>query len=284
MSVLELRTLSPAIGVEVVGVDLEGGLDPSVFARLVDAWHEHLVLLVRDQELSTEGQLRFGRLFGELERVRTRPEAGDTEQYVMFVANRVVEGKQGVLPDGEMFFHTDQCYYEQPCKATILYSIELPDEGGNTLFANTHLAWDTLPAELKAAVLGRRALNVYDYDAGATKGTGAPNPDAPRFWHPIVTRHPVTGLPALYVNRLMTTRIEGMEPAEGAAVLEALFDHQEQARFVYEHAWRPGDLVIWDNRSTLHARTDFDPTQSRVLRRVTVKGERPDPYDATEPA
>lgn len=277
---LEIRPLSPVIGAEVDGIDLDDDLDPSVFAALVDAWHDNLVLVVRGQDLSTEGQLRFARSFGELERVRTRPEEGDDEQYVMFVANRVVEGKQGVLPDGEMFFHTDQCYYQRPCKATILYSIEVPAAGGNTIFANTHEAWATLDPTLQVKVVNRRALNVYDYDGGATKGTVEPSPDAPRYWHPVVTRHPVTGRPALYVNRLMTTQVEGLEREESAAVLEALFDHQEQDRFVYEHAWQPGDLVIWDNRAVLHARTDFDPTESRVLRRVTVKGEQPAAYEA----
>lgn len=282
--VLDVRPLSPAIGAEVRGLDLDGDLDASVFEAIVTAWHHHLVLLFRGQDLSTDGQLRFARFFGELERVRTRPEAGDAEQYVMFVANRVVEGKQGVLPDGEMFFHTDQCYYEQPCKATILYSLELPEEGGNTLFANAHAAWEALPPTLQAQAMGRSALNVYDYDAGATKGTTNVSADAPRFVHPVATRHPVTGRPALYVNRLMTAQVEGMDETESAALLQALFDHQEQAAFVYEHVWEPGDLVIWDNRATLHARTDFDAAESRVLRRVTVKGERPVPYDGAVPA
>lgn len=274
---LTLRPLSPAIGAEVTGVRLDGDLDEDTAAHILAAWHDHNVLLFRDQELSTEAQLRFARIFGDLERVRTRPEDGDTEQYVLFVANTKVEGKQGVLPDGEMYFHSDQCYYERPCKATILYAIEVPPAGGDTLFANTYAAWATLPVELQQAVWGREALNLYDYDAGATKPAEHARPDAPRFVHPVVARHPDTGRPGLYVNRLMTSEIVGLDKADSDALLARLFDHQEQARFVYEHKWRPGDLVIWDNRSTLHARTDFDPRQTRVLRRVTVKGERPVP-------
>ena len=276
---LTLRPLSPTIGAEVIGVPLDADLDDATVQQIVSAWHDHNVLLFRGQDLSTERQLRFGRAFGELERVRTRPEDGATDQYVMFVANTKVEGKDGVLPDGEMFFHSDQCYYETPCKATILYAIEIPDDGGNTIFANTYDAWSTLPTKLQQRLWGREALNLYDYDAGATKPPEQASPDAPRFIHPVVVRHPDTGRPALYVNRLMTSEVVGMEKEESDALLAELFDHQEQPRFTYEHAWQPGDLVIWDNRATLHARTDFDPDQTRVLRRVTVKGERPSAPD-----
>jgi taurine dioxygenase len=272
---IELRPLSPAIGAEVIGIDVANDVDDVVFEEILSAWHEHLVLLFRGQELSTEEQMVFARRFGELERVRTNPEAGETEQ-VMFVANRVVEGRQGVLPDGEMYFHTDQCYYENPCQATMLYAIEVPTAGGNTLFANAQLAWSELSADLQAQVVGKYALNVYDYEAGATKGTPHVSPDAPRFLHPVVTRHPDTGKPALYVNRLMTAEIE--EGDEDGQLLQTLFEHQEQPQFVYEHIWRRGDLVIWDNRATLHARTDFDRTEARILRRLTVKGDRPAAY------
>src|SRR5690606_26924401 len=174
----------------------------------------------------------------------------------------------------------DQCYYEEPCQATLLYAIEVPAVGGDTLFADAYGAFATLDRELRDRLWGLRALNVYDYagnptGAGGAGAGGEPDPDAPRAVHPVVIRHPVTGRPALYVNRLMTVRLLDTDPDESAALLGRLFDHQEQDRFVYHHRWRPGDLVLWDNRCVLHARTAFDPAARRILRRVTVRGERP---------
>ena len=181
----------------------------------------------------------------------------------------------GVLPDGEMQFHTDQCYYETPSRATILFAIEIPSEGGNTKFANAYRAYDALSPETKNRLKGLKAHNVYDYDANATIKSRESAPDAPRYEHPVVIRHPETGGEVLYVNRLMTDHIVGMERSESDALLEELFAALENPAYCYEHVWTPGDLVMWDNLCTLHARTWFDPSQSRVLRRTTVAGTPP---------
>jgi taurine dioxygenase len=191
------------------------------------------------------------------------------------VTNEKADGKYvGALPDGEMYFHSDKCYVERPCVATMLYAITIPAKGGNTLFANQYKAYDTLPEETKKRIADLKAVNTYEpggtdnYAKPISKVT--PTEKALTFAHPLVRVHPATGRKALYLNRLMTEYVVGMPRAESVALLESLFDHQEQPQFIYEHKWTPGDVVIWDNRCVLHARSDFDPGEARKLRRVTV--------------
>src|SRR3989441_3355602 len=252
-----LRPLSPALGVEIIGVDLSEEIDDYAFAQIRDAWHQNLLILLRGQELSEEDQVRFAEKFGP-------PAVIHTKQFVcghpavMLISNIREDGKPiGALPDGEMHFHTDQCHQERPAMASMLYAIEVPSQGGNTLFANGYKAYETLPAEIKRRIDGRRALNAYDYDNASTRRGTRLADGVPSCVHPVVRTHPATGRRALYVNRLMTVRIEGMPAQESDGLLDFLFDHQERREFVYEHVWRPRDLVMWDNRCTLHARTDF---------------------------
>ena len=159
--------------------------------------------------------------------------------------------------------------------ASMLYALEVPSMGGNTLFANGYKAYATLAVEIKRRIEGRKALNAYDYDAAATKRGTRLAQDVPSHAHPVVRTHPATGRKALYVNRLMTVRIEGLPAQESDELLALLFDHQERREFIYEHVWRAGDLLMWDNRCTLHARTDFSPDERRLMRRVTILGEKP---------
>ena len=159
--------------------------------------------------------------------------------------------------------------------ASMLYAIEVPSIGGNTLFANGYKAYETLPDDIKRRIDGRMALNAYDYDSAATKRGTRLAEGVPSYAHPVVRTHPATGRKALYVNRLMTVQIEGLPAQESDALLDLLFDHQERREFVYEHVWRPGDLLMWDNRCTLHARTDFSAGERRLMRRVTILGEKP---------
>ena len=275
------KPLADALGAEITGVELGGDLDDGTFSEIVGAWHDHLVLVFRAQRLSTERQIAFASRFGALQKVRTTPGVSHDNPHVMMVSNVEADGKKGVLPEGEMQFHSDQCYYERPCKLTMLFALEVPPLGGNTLFANAYLAYETLPAKIRERIAGLEALNVYDYDANATIKSKDSNPDAPRFVHPLVISHPATGRKVLYVNRLMTDHIVGIDPEESRKLLETLFAQEERREFIYEHVWRVGDLVMWDNRCALHARTDFDPAQRRMLRRVTVKGERPSQGPAT---
>jgi taurine dioxygenase len=272
---LRVRPLSNALGAEIIGVDLREKFTEALSAQILDTWHRHLVILFREQNLSEEDQVRFGEQFGTLAKVRNY-QARKMHPGVMLVTNIREDGKPiGLLPDGEMQFHTDQCYLEQPAKASMLYALEVPSRGGNTLFANGYLAYETLPDDVKRRIAGHKALNAYDYNEAATIRGATINPDAPTYAHPVVRTHPATGRKALYVNRLMTRYIEDMPAGESEQLLELLFAHQEQPQFVYEHIWRPGDLLMWDNRCALHARTDFSPDERRLMRRVTVLGERP---------
>ncbi len=268
--------LSPAIGAEIAGVDLRAPLDDAQFAAILDAWHRHCILLFRNQHLEMEDQLRFAERFGELSKVINNHSHTSGHPSVMLVSNIRKDGKLiGGLPDGEMFFHSDQCYVEQPIKATMLYAIELPRQGGNTLFANMYLAYETLPAEVQQRIAGLEAMNVYDYTNNPTTRGAVIREGVPHYAHPVVRTHPDTGRKALFVNRLMTDHILDMPREESDRLLAFLFDHQEQRRFVYEHVWSVGDLMLWDNRCSLHARTDFDPGERRLLRRVAIRGEKP---------
>jgi len=269
------RPLSNAIGAEVEGVDLSQPLDDSTFDAVKAAWLEHNILLFRDQDVSEESQIRFASYFGPL----TSSIFSTTDKApspIMLVSNIRKDGKLiGELPDGEMWFHSDQCYIEKPCAGTMLYAIEVPSRGGNTIFGNMYAAYETLPEAMKLRLAGLKAMNIYDYKVNSTSCVAQPGSDAPRYAHPVVRMHPETERKALYVNRLMTAYIEGLPAEESDSLLNYLFDHQEQRRFCYEHVWRKGDYLLWDNRCTTHARTDFPANERRLLRRIIVLGEKP---------
>ncbi|HEY7244269.1 MAG TPA: TauD/TfdA family dioxygenase [Xanthobacteraceae bacterium] len=269
------RPLSEALGAEIQGVDLSQPLDPSTFAAVKEAWLAHNILLFRNQDVSEESQIRFASYFGPLtSSIFTT--TGKTPSPIMLVSNIRKDGKPiGELPDGEMWFHSDQCYIEKPCAGTMLYAIEVPSRGGNTIFGNMYTAYETLPEAMKSRLTGLQAMNIYDYQVNSTSRTGQPGSEAPRYAHPVVRTHPETGRKALYVNRLMTAYIEGLPADESDSLLNHLFDHQEQRSFCYEHAWRKGDYLLWDNRCTTHARTDFPANERRLLRRIIVLGEKP---------
>ena len=274
-SAFAVRPLSPALGAEITGVDLREPIDGALKQRLLDTWHDHQVILLRNQMLDEDAQVRFAEAFGSPARTTSgRTFKGVKNPAVMLVSNIREDGKPiGALPDGEMHFHTDQCHQATPAAATMLYAIEVPSKGGNTLFANAYKAYEALPDAIKQQLAGRRALNAYTTDT-VTRSTSYEGANS-SYWHPAVRTHPATGRKALYVNRLMTREIEDFTREEGEALLQMLFDHQEQPQFVYEHVWRPGDIVMWDNRCTLHARTDFSAGERRLLRRVTLIGETP---------
>jgi len=272
---LGVRPLSSALGAEILGIDLSDDIDARMFAQIRDAWHQNLVIVLRGQNLSEEDQVRFAEKFGPPAVIHTKQFVRN-HPAVMLISNVREDGKPiGALPDGEMHFHTDQCHQERPAMASMLYALEVPRAGGNTLFANGYTAYETLPAEIQRHIDGRKALNAYDYETAAMKRGTRPAPGVPSYAHPVVRTHPATGRKALYVNRLMTVRIEGLPAQESDELLTILFDHQERSEFIYEHVWRAGDLVMWDNRCALHARTDFSPDERRLMRRVTILGEKP---------
>jgi taurine dioxygenase len=269
-----VRQLSPALGAEILGVDLRDPISESLKQRFLDTWHEHLLILLRNQTLDEDTQVRFAETFGMPAKTTSGRAFSAKHPSVMLISNIREDGKPiGALPDGEMHFHSDQCHQEIPAKATLLYAIEVPSSGGDTLFSNCYSAYEALPAELKQRIAGLRALNAYTSDT--TLRTASYDDAKSSCWHPVVRTHPATGRKALYVNRLMTREIEGLPRDESDAVLQGLFDHQEQPKLVYQHVWRPGDILMWDNRCTVHARTDFSSGERRLLRRVTILGEKP---------
>lgn len=269
----DVLPLSEAIGAEIVGVDCSADVPDDVFQRILDVWHENCVILFRNQNLSEEQEWRFAAKFGELGKVHHQHNGASGLPGVMYISNIRENGELiGSLPDGEMFFHHDQCYIEKPAIATMLYAMEVPSSGGDTLFANMFRAYETLPEEIKARLEGVKAMHVYDYATNPTKRGAVIKEGTPHFAHPVVRAHSVTGRKALYVNRLMTDHLVGFPRQQSDELLNYLFDHSERKEFVYEHVWSPGDLLIWDNRSCTHARTDFSAAERRLMRRVAIVG------------
>ena len=277
---VKVTPLSPALGAEISGVDLKQPLSGGVVAAIKAAWDEHLVLVFRDQDLSQDDQLRFASYFGELGSRRKAPAtlASRAEgvlqdhEKILLVSNIKIEGEAiGAFGDGEFWFHIDSGYTARPYKYTFLFALELPSEGGHTLFSNMYKAYDAVPNELKRKLEGRRALHIHEYNRNRQASHAGDISLVPHCYHPVFTRHPDTGRKSLFVDRLMTTSIEGLDE-EGAAILSRLYDIGERREFIYEHIWRLGDFLMWDNRCTIHARTDFPKDERRLLRRCAVEG------------
>jgi len=276
---LSVVALSPALGAEARGVDLRKPLDEATSKAVRDAFDQNVVAVFRDQDLSEDDQLRAAGYFGKVH-VRRRPTAtrdpgGNFDTPFMLVTNIVEDGKAiGVFGDGEMWFHHDTSYYPEPHRATLLYSMKLPSWGGNTCFANMYKAYENIPPALKARLEGRKVLQVHDYKRRERLDLDKIDLDKVRHHEqPIFVTHPATGRKALYISRLMSARIEGLARAESDAALEQLFEISEDPAIIYEHEWRLGDLVIWDNWCSIHARKDFPREQPRLMRRLTIEGQ-----------
>jgi taurine dioxygenase len=274
---LDVVPLTRHIGAEVRGLDLRKTLDDATIRRVRRAWLDNSVLLFRGQTLTQEDLLRVTEYFGRVGALG-RPAKLYPKGYsrllpnIMMISNIRENGETiGALPDGEMNFHHDMIHKDLPHNGTLLYSLEIPSYGGDTLFASGYAAYETLDRAIKAKLEGRRAFHHYNYGAtqrGGAGGVGATSEAA----HPVFRTHDETGRKAIYVNRLMTRRIEGLPEAESDALLELLFDHSEKPDFVYRHKWEVGDLLIWDNRCSMHARDDFPSDQRRLMLRTTVEG------------
>ena len=273
--------LTRHIGAEITGLDLSRELDADTRARLRQAWLDHVVILVRGQDLNYDALIDFASCFGTVAEI-SRPKEfrtkghDDLDPRIMLISNIRENGEPiGALPDGEMMFHHDMMHADVPDSASVLYAREIPSHGGNTLFASGYAAYDTLPEELRAPLEGKMAFHHYNY--GSThKGDDKGTPAFSESTHPVFRTHPETGRKAIYVNRLMTENVVGLPTDQSADLLARVYDHSENSEFVYEHVWRLGDVLIWDNRCSMHARTDFPETERRLMWRCTVKGaERP---------
>jgi taurine dioxygenase len=280
---ISLKPLTQFVGAEVSGIDLSAPLTQDVVELLNTAFNNNVALVFRGQDLTEAHQLAFAENFGPLGLRRRAPKQikggmAATAASTMLVTNIPEEaGKDaGSYGDGEMWFHGDSCYYEVPNRATFLYSVELPSTGGNTKVNSMYAAYDNLPAKLKEKLEGRRVLQVHDHKRRERLNLDTIDLDELRhFWQPIFVTHPKTGRRSLYVNRLMSAAIEGLERAESDDILDRLFEIVEDPAIVYEHVWQPGDLLMWDNICSVHARTDFPREERRLLRRCTVGGEGP---------
>ena len=278
---LTIRPVTAAVGAEISGVNLSR-LSDADFTQIEHAWNRHGALLFRDQQISDDDLLAFSRRFGDLdpppvqEHGRQSPE-GYPDVYVV---SNVLDDKGapiGALGAGEAVWHTDMSYLPVPPDASMLFSLEVPPSGGDTWILGMQAAWSTLPDALKAKVRGRRIKHDGTYNSGGFLRKGVtPSDDphtAPGAWHPAVLRHPVTGAPSLFLGRRRNSYVEGLAPAESDALLDALWAHIDRPDLRYQHRWRVGDLLLWDNRSTMHRRDPFDNATRRVMHRTQIKGK-----------
>ena len=263
----EARPSSGALGVEIHRVDLSRRLDDTTLEELQAALLNHLVLFFRDQSLEPADLSRIGRAFGELH-VNPFAEGLPEAPEVMMVRS---EENEQLRFAGK--WHTDISWEERPAMGSILYAVDTPGFGGDTLFSNMYLAYDTL-SETMRGVLGRlRARHAASRNHASSARFGDPVED--QVVHPVVRTHPDTGCRALYVNEYFTYLIEGMTEDESAPLLEFLFAHVNRPDFCCRFQWRPGSLAFWDNRCTQHYATNDYPGESRLMHRITIVGDRP---------
>jgi alpha-ketoglutarate-dependent taurine dioxygenase len=278
---IEVRPTGCALGAEVRGVDLRD-LDPASFQRVLDAWHDHSVLLFRGQSLRDQDLIAFSRRLGDLDHAPIQETGrrfveGRPEIYI--VSNVKVNGEPiGSLGDGEAVWHTDMSYLDIPPKASLLYALEVPPAGGNTSFCTMYGIYDALAPALKARIAGLNIKHDGTYNSGGYVRQGVTPTDDPRSSpgavHPLVCTHPVTGRRMLYLGRRRNAYLLGVEFAESEALLNELWSVVARPEFAWEHVWRVGDLVMWDNRCTMHRRDAFDPASRRIMHRTQVKGEQ----------
>lgn len=255
------------LGAEISGLDIRA-ITPEDASALNDAFLKHHVIVLRDQKPTDQQLVDFGTSFGDIKKSRfVSPLSGHDQ--IMVISNIREDGKPlGQLPDGEMWFHIDQIYTPQPCRGAALHALEIPREGGDTCFSNNVLAYETLPDATKKRLDGLTAQHSFQY--GATTADAKQNDARPRYSHPLVRRIPETGKRSVSICRLMTDRINELTEADSRALIDELCDHVENTRFVYQHKWRVGDILVWDNRCTSHARTDFSEAERRLMKRVTI--------------
>jgi len=266
--------LSPALGAEIGSIDLARPLDDAAFQAVYDAWLAHAVLLFRGQHLDDAALVRFTSRFGDLEiaPLFQGRRFVDAHPEVMIVSNVTVDGREiGSLGNAEAFWHTDLNFVEEPPAASILHAWEVPPAGGDTYWASMYAAYETLPVALAQRIEGRRILHDARFNsAGYLREVRVPD-----TLHPIVRTHPESGRKALYLGRRANAKVEGLSEDESNELLDALWEHATHERFVWQHQWRPGDLLVWDNRCTLHRRDAFDGSQRRVMHRTQTRGTRP---------
>ena len=284
---MEVRRLSQFIGAEVRGLDVSSELDAESSRRIHDAWFEHLVLVFRGQTLSDDQFVDFSRQFGDLELAPIGEAANPASDGIVpdlptvnVVSNVVEDGvKIGVLGAGEAIWHTDMSYIPEPPSASLLYALEVPPEGGDTSFLNMYEAYGALPADLREKVASLEAIHDASHNSSGELRKGfQPVTDVsntPGAKHPMLRTHPETGRKALYLGRRRNAYVADLAVEESERVLDTLWQAALHDRYSYTHQWRVGDLLIWDNRCTMHRRDPFDPNTRRIMHRTQIKGDKP---------
>jgi taurine dioxygenase len=274
-----ITPLSEHTGAEVNGIDLTQPVDAATRRRLNQTFIDRLVLVFRDQRLTPHQLLAAVGLFGEVFPQHNSRFALPECPLVHYISN------QDFYPDGRRYipgegFHTDHSNATSPPKATVLHAVSLPDRGGDTQFVNMHIAYDGLTEDMKERLDGLRAIHVYQsrhstrklMELSAERRDRVPE----AVIHPIVRTHPESGRKAIYINPIRIEGIVGMPEAKALALLADLLEHATQPKYQYRHEWRPGDIVMWDNRALLHkANGDYDMSQLRYLYRIMLQGDVP---------
>ena len=269
-----------ALGAEVQDVDLRS-MENGDFAAIYQAWLQHLVLLFRGQKLTDDDLIAFSKKFGQLDWAPIQESGrrfveGHPEIYV--VSNVVENGAPiGSLGAGEATWHTDMSYLEDPPKASILYALEIPSSGGNTYFCNMYSAYELLPDALKRRIEGKILKHDATYNSGGYVRQGVTAVDdpvtSPGARHPLVCTHPETRRRLLYLGRRRNAYVEGLPLTESESLLDELWSYANRGEIAWHNNWRVGDLVLWDNRCTMHRRDPFDASSRRVMHRTQIKGE-----------
>ncbi|MGQ0524303.1 MAG: TauD/TfdA dioxygenase family protein [Betaproteobacteria bacterium] len=295
-SAIEIVALPAALGAEVRGLDLRT-LDETNFGRLHKAWLEHVMLVFRGQSLGAGDLVRLVRFFGTPvtssnlhqrnleERIANR--LFNLPPEVTVVSNVTADGKPvGILGDGEIVWHCDFSFKERPTAARMLVAMEIPprQEEGRTYFLNCYAAYDALPLEMKKRISGKtiKQANIVDTALKLRPGASldADIRTTPGPSHPIISTHPETGCNMIFLGRRHGAYVNGCSLEESEALLDELWAHCTQPQFCYEHRWAVGDVVVWDNRATLHRREAFDSASRRLLYAAQVEGHRP--YEAAD--
>ena len=281
----QVRPQHPALGAAVTGVDLARPLDPDSFRAVHDAWMAHLVLVFPGQRITDREHVRFTRQFGEPEIFHQTILKSAQVPEIFQVTNVGADGQ--LLPSGDLslaqlsltrLWHTDSSYRPVPAMGSLLHGIEVSRSGGETCFTNMYAVYDALPERLRRQVEGRRAQ--HNFGHLHTLKTLKPLTEAeraamPPVWQPMVRRHPVTGRKSLYISPIYHDAVEGLARDAADALITELAEFAGRPEFVYAHRWETDDVVLWDNRCTMHRVTPYDAGERRVMHRTTIVGDGP---------
>lgn len=287
MSEMWIQPTGGPLGADVHGVDLSQPLGDAVYQKILSAWSEHLVLRFSGQRIDDATLMTFSARFGELDRVPIASAdvdgansgvAKEAIDWVNVISSIKKDGKAvGGLGSYELVWHTDMSYNSIPPRASLLYALEVPPDGGNTGFLNMYLAYETLPADLKRAVEGRTCIHDASKNSAGELRQGFQRTldvrQTPGAVHPLVRLHPLSKRKALFLGRRPGAYVHGLSIEESEALLDALWEHTTQERFAWQQKWRVGDLVMWDNRCVMHRRDAFDESQRRLMHRTQIVGE-----------